>query len=253
MRRRARRDKPLQTPGKRLKTAAKWLLRPKTLILNSAFTRQLVRRYCSGRGCEIGPGLNPQTNPASTIYVDRFKEYRGLPMQVDVVADAGGLPFADASLDYVFASHVLEHCPDVIAVLSEWLRVLKPKGRLALRLPHGERTFDRGRRITDLQHHIDDHAQRVNLSDTTHWPEFADVSIPAFDHHWKREARKLDGSYNFDYVVSHGHMHYHVWTQTEMVDLLRYLSCPILFMMDKPLDRDDSFCVIAEKPPAVVN
>jgi len=108
--------------------------------------------------------------------------------------------------------------------------------------------LDRGRALTPLQHHVEDHERRVGLEDRTHWREFIEVSVPAFNHRWVREARLPDVSYDFDYVVGHGHLHYHVWTQTEIVDLLRYAGCRILFVMDRPLDRDDSFCVIAEKP-----
>ncbi len=56
---------------------------------------------------------------------------------VDVVADLdGGLPFADASLDHVFAVHVLEHVADMVAVMAELHRVLKPTGVLHVLCPH---------------------------------------------------------------------------------------------------------------------
>ncbi|MCW3003946.1 MAG: putative S-adenosylmethionine-dependent methyltransferase, partial [Conexibacter sp.] len=50
---------------------------------------------------------------------------------VDVVADIDdGLPFETASLDHVFAVHILEHVRDMVAVMAELHRVLRPSGLL---------------------------------------------------------------------------------------------------------------------------
>jgi SAM-dependent methyltransferase len=236
-----------RTPLTRLKEAVRWVVRRKSVILHPHFTRQVVARYCHGRGCEIGPGLNPQTDPSRTIYLDRYTHYRGSRMLVDVVSDAEQLPLATGSMDYLFSSHALEHCPNTLGVLREWQRVLRPGGRLVLRLPHRDRTFDKTRPLTTLQHHIEDEARQVDRRDETHWAEFAAHAIDDFPHHWKGEARRADGTWDMDYIVRHGHIHYHVWTQTEMVDLLRYLGFRVLFVIDDTLDRADSFLVIGEK------
>ncbi len=50
-------------------------------------------------------------------------------------ADATRLPFADASIDKIICSEVLEHIPDYPAVLDEIARVLKPGGLLAVTVP----------------------------------------------------------------------------------------------------------------------
>src|SRR3954447_24836766 len=51
------------------------------------------------------------------------------------------LPHADASVDAVRASHVLEHFPraQVPAVIAEWVRVLKPGGELKIAVPDFEK------------------------------------------------------------------------------------------------------------------
>lgn len=49
--------------------------------------------------------------------------------------DLMGLPFADASFDYVLCSHVLEHVPDDGQAMRELLRVLKPGGAAVLQVP----------------------------------------------------------------------------------------------------------------------
>jgi SAM-dependent methyltransferase len=56
---------------------------------------------------------------------------------VDVVADLDdGLPFETGSLDHVFAVHVLEHVADMVAVMAEIHRVLRPSGLLHVLCPH---------------------------------------------------------------------------------------------------------------------
>jgi SAM-dependent methyltransferase len=54
---------------------------------------------------------------------------------VDVVGDARIMPFADASMDVVLITQVLEHIPEPIAVIAEIRRVLKPGGTLLLSVP----------------------------------------------------------------------------------------------------------------------
>ena len=49
--------------------------------------------------------------------------------------DATALPLADASVDAVIASEILEHIPNYLLVLAEIKRVLKPGGRLCISVP----------------------------------------------------------------------------------------------------------------------
>jgi SAM-dependent methyltransferase len=53
-------------------------------------------------------------------------------------------------LDYVVASHVIEHVPDVTTWLNEIADVLKPAGDLRLAVPDRRYTFDFNRRETEL-------------------------------------------------------------------------------------------------------
>ncbi len=56
---------------------------------------------------------------------------------VDVLADLRGrLPFADGSVDRVYAVHVLEHVIDLVPVMNELHRVLADDGVLHVLSPH---------------------------------------------------------------------------------------------------------------------
>src|ERR1051325_1041366 len=108
-------------------------------------------------GTEIGasalpvPGLHPLP-----IYVDCYKEFGRIACLADYYGHACKLPFRDNSLDYVVASHVLEHVANPVAALAEWHRVLGPEGIIYLVVPDRRHTWDRGRPLTSVEHMLDD-------------------------------------------------------------------------------------------------
>lgn len=57
---------------------------------------------------------------------------------VDVVHSANIMPwpFKDGAFDVVFLNHALEHVGDVVAVMDEIHRVLKPGGRMVAQVPY---------------------------------------------------------------------------------------------------------------------
>jgi SAM-dependent methyltransferase len=83
-------------------------------------------------GC--GPGLYTRAlraRGADVIPIDNDPEevaIGGTPVEGLVLADAGDLPYADASVDGIVCSNLLEHTPDPEAVLREIGRVLRPGG-----------------------------------------------------------------------------------------------------------------------------
>lgn len=96
--------------------------------------------YTQGKGLDIGCGSRKCW--PRMIGVDSLLDYGGAntknrPGDVDVVANSEDLSmFSNASMDYVFSSHNLEHIIDYKAALKEWWRVIKSGGYLLLYLPH---------------------------------------------------------------------------------------------------------------------
>jgi SAM-dependent methyltransferase len=86
-------------------------------------------KYASGTGLDIGYAgykVNVTSILPSAIGVDtNYPGYNGLT-----------LPFADASQDYVYNSHCLEHISDYKTILRDWYRVLKPGGFMIIIVPH---------------------------------------------------------------------------------------------------------------------
>lgn len=61
----------------------------------------------------------------------------------DVVHDLNRYPypFDDNSFELIEADHVIEHLDDIFAAMRELHRMLKPDGRLVIRVPHFSRGF----------------------------------------------------------------------------------------------------------------
>lgn len=82
-----------------------------------------------------------------TFFAERFAVYETADMRMDDVTykvDLQRLPFADASYDFVLASHVLEHVRDDDRAIRELRRIIRPGGIAVLPVPltGGERTIE---------------------------------------------------------------------------------------------------------------
>lgn len=73
-------------------------------------------------------------------YEKRGEDYVGVDItgNPDVKANMWDLPFQADSVQSIWSSHTLEHCPrkKVTGTLKEWLRVLRPGGRLICTVPN---------------------------------------------------------------------------------------------------------------------
>lgn len=119
-------------------------------------------------GIEIGPLDRPivRKEEGDILYVDHVDtaslkaKYRNDPS-----VDTARIPDVDAvwgeqtlqeaigtqrKVDYVVASHVIEHVPDLLTWLEELHAVLKPGGEVRLAIPDRRFTFDHLRRETSL-------------------------------------------------------------------------------------------------------
>ncbi len=127
--------------------------------------RARLGAYCVGCGVDLGPGGDPIN--ATAIRVDLPTPYADVgDYQVQLGGSADHLYwFRDETLDYVFSSHLLEDFEDTRSVLMEWLRVLKPGGRLVLFCPdeqvYAEHCRRTGQRHNDCHRHKDFSLARV--------------------------------------------------------------------------------------------
>ena len=79
----------------------------------------------------------------------------------------------DTRFDWIVASHVIEHVPDLIGFINECGEILTPKGRLALAVPDRRCEFDYFRPASGLGSVVDAHLQGRKLSSPGLAAEFA--------------------------------------------------------------------------------
>lgn len=107
------------------------------MISETSKSRSLLSPYCKGLGIDVGFGgekIVPEAwafdmpNPYTSVGGDS-QQLRG---------DCRSFPFiCDNALDYIYSSHVLEDFTylELIGILTEWRRILKPDGLLITNCP----------------------------------------------------------------------------------------------------------------------
>ena len=175
----------------------------------------------SGQGLEIGPLTSPivPRELGSVCYVDHAtteelrEKYRADPavnenniVDVDFVWGSQALAEAvgdKAPFDYVVASHVLEHVPDLIGWLAEIRSILRPGGRVSLCMPDRRYSFDVRRRNTDISEVVEAYLLRLRRpaprATFDHFYRHVDVDTGAL---WRGEAGHDNPPPKFDDAMS---------------------------------------------------
>src|SRR2546427_5209973 len=200
-------------------------VRPEELLRR----RTIARSYLRGDGLEIGALHNPLKVPsaARVRYVDRMgvadlrREYPELSrkhlVDVDILDDGETLAsIGDATQDFVIANHFIEHCENPIGAVRNMLRVLKEGGVLYLAIPDKRYTFDRDRPVTPIEHLMRDYQEGPAWSRRQHFEEWTRLVNRVRDE--KRVARETD-----DLMAKRAPIHFHVWTQADLIELIAAL------------------------------
>lgn len=219
---------------------------PKTLREDVAVT------FLRGDGIEIGALDYPLRMPrgARVRYVD-YLDGAGLAsaysenlsagrslVAPDVIDDGARLSqFADCSLDFVVANHMLEHVEDPVSALRNQLRVLHIGGILYLTLPNASECFDAVRPRTTVAHLLCDHHEGPAISRREHYEECAryieghkDVTVHARVLEMEAEGLRP---------------HFHVWEPQTFAAFLAVLDLP--FAIDLIRSSVGEFIVVLRK------
>src|SRR5262249_30299231 len=143
-------------PGAGIPVARAWPEEDKGISYEDKLLGKL--ELSNGKGAEIGPLNLPVTSKrkCNVLYVDHLdtdglrKKYQTDPtvkgiVEIDRPLVNGSLKetlIADAPLDYIVASQVFEHVPNLLQWLQEGAAVLRTGGLLAISLPDRRMTFD---------------------------------------------------------------------------------------------------------------
>ncbi|MFL9907889.1 class I SAM-dependent methyltransferase [Paraburkholderia sp. RL17-337-BIB-A] len=133
----------------------------------------------SSVGAEIGPLGNPLVSKAdgTIIYVDYAdagslrKHYAGNPSyDVDKIVETDAIwgkqtlvETLGRPVDFIVASHVIEHVPDLITWLRELKEALTIDGQVRLAIPDRRFTFDFLRRETELADVLDSYVTAARV------------------------------------------------------------------------------------------
>ncbi|MCZ2342703.1 MAG: class I SAM-dependent methyltransferase [Bacteroidales bacterium] len=237
---------PLVRPLRRLKA----IVRPDSFLKTR---KRVAQKYLHGEGIEVGALHNPLPTPQSARvrFVDRmsvedlrrqYPDLATLPLvPVDIVSDGETLSSVpDQSQDFVIGNHFLEHCEDPIGTLKNFLRVVRPGGVVYCAVPDKRFTFDRDRPLTTLEHLIADHQNGPAVSRRGHYEEYAEF---VHDRHTPEDIQAMA-----DHLIEIGYsIHYHVWTQREVLELLGWLSRTEPFDVELVLKNEGEVIAILRK------
>jgi ubiquinone/menaquinone biosynthesis C-methylase UbiE len=216
----------------------------------------VAEAYLRGEGIEIGALHMPLRVPeaAHVRYVDRMSvadlrtHYPELGDQelvnVDIIADGERLEsIDDATQDFVIANHFVEHCQDPIGALLNMFRVLKPGGALYLAIPDKRCSFDVDRPVTTLDHLMRDHQEGPAWSRRQHFDEWTRLvnKVTAADEAERQTVANMEMDYS---------IHYHVWTQAEMLELLVALRTMCAYDMEIGLMHESEVIFVLRKSGA---
>ena len=196
---------------------------PDTVI---AVRARVAAGFVSGTGIEIGALDAPTPLPSSARvrYVDLrpsrtlAEHYPELDprtfVKVDVVDNGERLArFADGSLDFLIANHMLEHCENPLGAMRNHLRKVKAGGTLFYAMPDMRLGFDKARPVTPFEHVVDDDRDGGEGSRRAHHLEWARHANGISDE--AEIARIADENARYGYSI-----HFHVWDASAWLEFL---------------------------------
>jgi glycosyltransferase involved in cell wall biosynthesis len=207
---------------------SEWTAADRKLPPAYAPLREIVSSGLTGSGIEFGAGDNPFPVPigckvryADRLSQDAFAMQYHSGEQIDAVTPEllTGLcemeGVAEESLDFVIASHVLEHTPNPLLALRTAYSRLKPGGKLVLVVPDKRYTFDKERALTTLDHLVLDYNTPSSERDRQHWEEWYTKAFPV-------RPDQLDTSISAA-LCRNADIHYHTWTYKSFRKMVDYV------------------------------
>lgn len=255
----------------KLKTALKRLISPQLITKIRTETsstptpldrKTIATLYLDGHGIEIGALHNPLPLPvtAQVKYVDcmtvselksHYPELGDVPFVEPDILDNGETleRIANASQDFVIANHFIEHCQDPIRTFQSMLRVLKPNGILYLGIPDKRYTFDEHRPVTPITHLLQDHDEGPEQSRESHYIECIKFSWLKYTNADEGRDDPRVGEMARQFMARNYSIHFHVWTQTEILELIVTLkkTFNLAFEVELFLKHQDEMILIIRK------
>ena len=149
------------------------------------------KKYINGDILDIGAGTDPVKSPF------------GITREWDLPHGDGQYlaGILDNSVDCVYSSHSLEHMVDIEITLTNWIRVLKPKGYLYMVIPDYD-LYEKGKWPSkynpDHKHSFSINKTRADVGRQNHWNICFDIFPILKKLNVEIKEVKL-GDFGFDY------------------------------------------------------
>ena len=105
---------------------------------------EVIRKLIGDSPGVVELGCGSRKTVDNSLGIDRVPKgetitHLGTPSVADMTADVSRkLDLESGTANFVIARHILEHCIDLVSVIKEWARLLKPKGKLIVAVPNEE-------------------------------------------------------------------------------------------------------------------
>jgi SAM-dependent methyltransferase len=193
------------------------------LAVHRVLDRSEVIALCRGKGVELGPGLQPQVLPDGTrevLYIEQsqsddwnrlYNEKKHLRVDQELwskytIGEAFPLPVEDASLDFIFSSHVFEHLANPLGHLEHWYTKLRQGGVIVGIVPDVGGSKDYVFEPCPLTGLLEEHASKRMQPQLSHYRRWAAARAPGKDP--------------ADYWEAKRSIHVHFYTADNMQALL---------------------------------
>lgn len=100
-----------------------------SLGFSAQYAFPFAEKLCKGTGYDIGYSKEEWKLPGA------------IGIEPSIVPEFHATNLPPMSVDFIFSSHCLEHCPDWVEALDHWATRLKTGGVLFLYLPHYEQRY----------------------------------------------------------------------------------------------------------------
>jgi len=145
-----------------------------------------------------------------------------------IISDATEMEgITENSLDFLLASHVLEHLANPLKAINQWRRMLKNGGFMIIIVPDKRFTFDHKRNVTTISHILQDYKNNVNENDTTHLNEI--ISL----HDQKMDNNGEDRTHFVNRILNNNEnrtAHHHVFVPENLRQLMEESRMKVLYV-----------------------
>jgi Methyltransferase domain len=139
----------------------------------------------------------------------------------------------DATYDFIFSSHSLEHIANPLKALHEWVRIVKDGGYLILVLPERSLTFDHNRSISSFSTLLQQYEKNVGedcLDTLDEILENHDLSMDLAAGNMGQFTKRSFDNFN------NRCLHHYVYSQDLLKEICTYLNCEFVYTVTHAID-----------------